>query len=93
MADNEHPGNAENSSPAGVDFAELTDSELCDEIHRLSRREHEISFQRRFLHGQLQLARTDLARRLTLDRPLSLTKAEIDDLDRLLAGIDHLDGA
>ncbi len=93
MAANEHPGNAENSSSTGVEFAELSDSELCDEIHRLSRREREISFQRRFLHGQLHLARTDLARRLTLDRPLSLTKAEIDDLDRLLAGIDHLDGA
>ena len=90
MASNEHPGNAGNfASVAGVDFPALSDSELCEEIQRLSQREREISFQRRFLHGQLQLARTDLARRLTLDVPMTLTRDEIDDLDRLLNGIDQ----
>lgn len=89
MAANEHPGNDGNSVPsAGVDFASLTDRDLCDEIQRLSQREREISFQRRYLHGQLELARTDLSRRLTLDTPMELTRDEIDDLDRLLAGID-----
>ncbi len=83
MANHEQPGNAGVSS-AAADFATLSDVELRDEIHRLSRREREISFQRRFLHGQIELARTDLRRRLTADVPMGLRPEEITDLERAL---------
>jgi hypothetical protein len=51
-------------------------------------REREISFQRRFLHGQIQLARTELARRLTLDTPLAVDRSVLAGIDRLLDGLD-----
>lgn len=84
MATPEDPGN-DGLSSAGTDFATLSDVALRDEIHRLRRREREISFQRRFLHGQLELARTDLERRLTGDVPLTLSRREIEDLERALS--------
>ncbi len=84
MATPEQPGNDGISSSA-TDFAALSDVELRDEIHRLRRREREISFQRRFLHGQIELARTDLQRRLTGDVPLTLSPQEIEDLERALS--------
>lgn len=55
-------------------------------------REREISFQRQFLHGQIQLARTELARRLTLDTPLAVDQSVIADIDRLLDGLDLQEG-
>ncbi len=83
MADPEYPGNEAVSSSA-VDFSTLNDVELRDEIHRLMRREREISFQRRFLHGQMELARADLQRRLTADVPLTISPQEIEELERAL---------
>lgn len=93
MADHEHPGNLANSAAAAVEFGALTDDGLRDEVQRLTRREHEISFQRRFLHGQIELARGELARRLTLDTPMTITRAEIEELDRLLQGIQRRDAS
>lgn len=89
MALDEHPGNGGNSPlPTDRDFSALPDRELCDELERMGLREREISFQRRFLHGQIQLARTELARRLTLDTPLDVDRAVIAGIDRLLDGLD-----
>lgn len=84
MAQPEDPGN-EHVSSSTVEFAALSDAQLRDEVHRLARREREISFQRRFLHGQLELARADLRRRLTGDVPLALTPREITDMERALS--------
>jgi len=86
MSDREDPGNPDVSS-AQVDFPSLTDEELRDTVHHLSRREREISFQRRFLHGQIELARADLQRRLNEDRPMTLSPAEIEELDQAMSGI------
>lgn len=86
------PGNTDNPGfSTGVDYGSLTDGALAEEIRRLSRREREISFQRRFLHGQIQLARADLARRLTRDQPLDLSRTQLSELDRLLDGVDKQD--
>lgn len=84
MAEPEEPGN-DGVSSAQVDFATLSDPELRDEIYRLARREREISFQRRFLHGQIELARADLERRLTADVPMALSPKEIAEMERVLA--------
>lgn len=86
MSAQEQPGNPDVSS-VQIDFPNLTDEELRDTVHRLSHREREISFQRRFLHGQIELARADLQRRLNRDQPMTLTPAEIEDLDKALRGI------
>ncbi len=89
MASDEHPAHDGNFAVSGGrDFPALSDRDLCDEIERMSLREKEISFQRRFLHGQIQLARTELARRLTLDTPLDVDRSVIAGLDQLLAGLD-----
>ena len=89
MALDEHPGNDGNSPlPTDRDFSALADRDLCDELERMGLREREISFQRRFLHGQIQLARTELARRLTLDTPLAVDRSVLAGIDRLLDGLD-----
>lgn len=89
MALDEHPGNGGNSPlPTDRDFAALADRDLCDELERMGLREREISFQRRFLHGQIQLARTELARRLTRDTPLAVDREVLSGIDRLLDGLD-----
>ncbi len=94
MAFEELPGNSGNSPlPTARDFSALADRDLCDEIERMATREREISFQRRFLHGQIQLARTELARRLTLDTPLEVDRAVLTGIDRLLDGLDMREDA
>jgi hypothetical protein len=78
----QNEGNAEH--PA--DLSNLTDSELTAEIHRLTQREREISFQRRYLHGQIEIARSELMRRLSEAGTGNLDPADLAELDRILAG-------
>lgn len=81
----ENPENDEGAVPA-PDLTRLDDAALKDEIHRLTRREREISFQRRFLHGQIELARNELMRRLTEMEPGDLSSIDLDELNRILDG-------
>jgi hypothetical protein len=46
------------------DFASLSDDELKRMIDELTREEHEISYQRRLLHGRIDILRTELVARL-----------------------------
>jgi hypothetical protein len=46
------------------DFASLSDEELKKMIDELTREEHEISYQRRLLHGRIDILRTELVARL-----------------------------
>lgn len=78
----QNEGNAEH--PA--DLSGLSDGELTAEIHRLALREREISFQRRYLHGQIEIARSELMRRLAEAGTGSLNPADLEELDRILAG-------
>ncbi len=82
--------NDENTQPAipAPDLAALTDGDLKTEIHRLTRREREISFQRRYLHGQIELARTELMRRLSEMSPSELSMLDVEELNRILDGPD-----
>ena len=83
----ENEGNIQPAVPA-PDLTALTDGELKIEIHRLTRREREISFQRRYLHGQIELARAELMRRLTELSPSELSMLDVEELNRILEGPD-----
>lgn len=80
----ENDVNAEHSVPA-ADLAKLGDADLKAEIHRLTRREREISFQRRYLHGQIEIARSELMRRLTETGPGALSMIDVEELNRILS--------
>jgi hypothetical protein len=81
----ENEGNEPSPVPA-PDLSALTDGDLKQEIHRLTRREREISFQRRFLHGQIELARAELMRRLAEMTPSELSMVDVEELNRILDG-------
>lgn len=83
--------NQDNPQPAvpAPDLTALTDRELKTEIHRLTRREREISFQRRYLHGQIELARAELMRRLADMSPSELSMVDVEELNRILDGPDR----
>ena len=76
--------NAEHSVPA-ADLTTLGDADLKAEIHRLTKREREISFQRRYLHGQIEIARSELMRRLTETGPGDLSMIDVEELNRILS--------
>ena len=80
----ENDPRAEHSVPA-PDLAKLGDADLKAEIHRLTKREREISFQRRYLHGQIELARSELMRRLTEAGPGDLSMIDVEELNRILS--------
>ena len=46
------------------DLAALTDQGLRDLIRNLMREEHEVSYQRRMLHGKIDILRAELVARL-----------------------------
>ena len=77
--------NEANAQPA-PDLTTLDDAALKTEIHRLTKREREISFQRRYLHGQIELARNELMRRLAELSPSELTTVDLEELNRILDG-------
>ncbi len=79
----ENAGNEVHSIPA-TDLSQLDDADLKAEIHRLTRREREISFQRRYLHGQIEVARAELMRRLTEMSPSELSMIDVEELNRIL---------
>lgn len=93
MPSHEHPGNGESFSPAAGDYLSLSDRDLCSEIERMAQRERELSFQRRFVQGQIELAREELARRLTLDRPLNIDRDVLHDIETLLGPTVGREGA
>jgi hypothetical protein len=46
------------------DLKSLSDSELRDVIDRLVKEEHEVSYQRRLLHGKIDILKAELQARL-----------------------------
>ncbi len=45
------------------DLGSLSDQELKDQIRRLLKEEHEVSYRRHFIHGHLDALRAELVRR------------------------------
>jgi hypothetical protein len=68
------------------DLASLSDAELKDVIRRLEAEENEISYQRRLLHGRLDILRAELVARLQKKGEGELGQVDLDRLTEILAG-------
>jgi hypothetical protein len=69
------------------DFANLSDEELKDQIDELTRREQEVSYQRRILHGQIDILRAELVARLQKSGGRSvLDQVDVESLTDILTG-------
>ncbi|MGH2977585.1 MAG: hypothetical protein ACRDKC_04320, partial [Gaiellaceae bacterium] len=68
------------------DLAGLSDGELKALIKQLEDEENEISYQRRLLHGKLDILRAELVARLQQKGEGELGQVDIDRLSDILAG-------
>ena len=68
------------------DLASLSDAELKELIKQLEAEENEISFQRRLLHGKLDILRAELVARLQQKGEGELGQVDLDRLTDILAG-------
>lgn len=71
------------------DLGSLTDQELKDLIKSLTAEETEISYQRRILHGKIDILRAELVNRLRKKDDageLVITGADVQQLTDILAG-------
>jgi hypothetical protein len=69
------------------DLANLSDEALKEMIDDLQQQEQEISFQRRLLHGRIDILRAELQSRLKEAGPESiLAQVDMDRLTAILAG-------
>ena len=71
------------------DLTTLSDSDLKELIDDLQRKEQEVSYQRRLLHGRIDILRAELVARLQRqvgagESPLS--EVDVDRLSEILAG-------
>jgi hypothetical protein len=67
------------------DLGSLSDKELKDLIDNLMAEENEISYQRRLLHGKLDILRAELVARLQKKGDSELGQVDIDRLTEILA--------
>ena len=67
------------------DLATLSDSDLRDLIRKLLEEEHDISYQRRILHGKIDILRAELVARLQNQVERGESPLSEVDLDRLTA--------
>ena len=69
------------------DLATLSDSDLKALIDELEAEEREISYQRRILHGKIDILRAELVARLQKTQGRSvLEDVDVDALSEILAG-------
>ena len=69
------------------DLGSLTDDDLKQEIDKLKEQEREISYQRRILHGKIDILRAELVARLQKDGGRGvLDSVDVDSLTAILAG-------
>ena len=68
------------------DLASLSDPELKELITKLEAEENEISYQRRMLHGKLDILRAELVARLQRKGEGELGQVDLDRLTDILAG-------
>jgi hypothetical protein len=69
------------------DFGSLSDSELKSLIDDLEREEREVSYQRRLLHGKIDIFRAELVARLQASGGRGvLEQVDVDRLTKILMG-------
>ncbi|TML89635.1 MAG: hypothetical protein E6G08_04705 [Actinobacteria bacterium] len=69
------------------DLASLTDEDLKKLIDDLTHREQEVSFERRILHGKIDILRAELVARLQKTQGRSvLDQVDVESLTDILAG-------
>ncbi len=69
------------------DLATLSDQDLKSLIEDLWRQEHEVSYRRRILHGQIDILRAELVSRLKESGGKTvLDELDVERLSRILAG-------
>jgi hypothetical protein len=78
------------------DLQALSDGELKQTIEDLKGAEREISYQRRLIHGRLDLLKQELVRRLSGKDDGALSVVDVDALSKILASrfgdVDALEG-
>jgi len=67
------------------DLATLSDQDLRDLIRELMQKEHEVSYQRRLLHGKIDILRAELVARLQKQVGESESPLRDIDVDKLTA--------
>jgi hypothetical protein len=76
------------------DLGSLTDVELKDVIRQLTEEETEISYQRRILHGKIDILRAELVNRLRNKHEggeITITGEDVQRLTDILAGSNASD--
>ena len=69
------------------DLGSLSDDDLKKEIDQLKEQEREISYQRRILHGKIDILRAELVARLQVTGGQSvLDQVDVDRLTAILTG-------
>ena len=72
------------------DLGSMSDEELKDLIDELTDEEHEVSYQRRILHGKIDILRAELVNRLRAEARGAatslITGADVEQLTDILAG-------
>ena len=69
------------------DLGSLSDDDLKKEIDQLKEQEREISYQRRILHGKIDILRAELVARLQVTGGRSvLDQVDVDRLTAILTG-------
>ena len=69
------------------DLGSLSDEQLKKQIDDLERQEREVSYQRRILHGKIDILRAELVARLQKSGGRSvLEQVDVDRLTDILAG-------
>ena len=71
------------------DLGSLSDQDLKDLIEQLTQEEQEVSYQRRILHGKIDILRAELVNRLRKKREQGeavISGADVQQLSDILAG-------
>ncbi|HYI98641.1 MAG TPA: hypothetical protein VEX36_03025 [Thermoleophilaceae bacterium] len=71
------------------DLGALDDQELKDLIESLTEEEHQVSYQRRILHGKIDILRAELVSRLRKrhqEGESAISGADVDQLTEILSG-------
>jgi hypothetical protein len=68
------------------DLASLSDDDLKRLIDDLTKQEQEVSYQRRILHGRIDLLRAEMQARLREKPESVLDQVDVDRLAEILAG-------
>lgn len=68
------------------DLSTLSDDELKALIHELVEQERKVSYERRLLHGRIELLKAELVQRLQGEDEGALSAVDVDALSRILAG-------